>query len=288
MDLTNGPLRLRLAPETGGAIHGWWHEGRALLRETPPDGADVRDHASFPLIPFSNRIARGQFRFGGEAFTLPRDPRDPRHALHGNALYARWQVARAGPASALLSLTYRPDLPQTPFFPFAYTAWQRYTLSPTGLSIGLCLRNDDKRPFPAGLGHHLYFPRTLSTRLRFWAAGHWETGTDGLPSRRSTTWRDEFAQGAALAGARFDNGFYGWARQVEITEAAAGYGLRLRASAALAHAVLYVPETHAYFAFEPVSHGIDAINREGMRVLAPGACLRGGIICTISASPAGA
>ncbi|WP_298283096.1 aldose 1-epimerase [Acidocella sp.] len=283
MDLTSGPMRLRLAPETGGAIRGWWHENQPLLRETPPGQADVRDHASFPLIPFSNRIAHGRFSFGGAVFTLPRDPRDPRHALHGNALYARWRVVSADQTSALLRLAYQPGSPEAPFFPFAYTAWQRYRLSSTGLSLGLCLRNDDQRPFPAGLGHHLYFPRAAATQLRFLAAGHWENGEDGLPARRSTAWRAHFAKAAPLAGVALDNGFYGWTRDAEISQP--GYGLRLRASAALAHAVVYVPSGQQYFAFEPVSHETDAVNRAGMRVLAPGACLRAMITCQWFAQP---
>jgi len=276
MELIAGPMRLRLAPALGGAICGWWRDDVALLRETPPGCPDVRDHASFPLIPFSNRIAHGRFSFGGQDFTLPRDPRDPRHALHGNALYAAWEVGAATTSEALLRLVYRSG---TPFFPFAYTAWQRYRLTAAGLTIGLAVRNDDARPFPSGLGHHLYFPRAADTRLRFQAAGHWRTGPDGLPTTRSTAHQAEFAAGAALAGLAFDNAFFGWHRQADITYPAGRYALHLRASPALAHAVLFTPPARAFFAFEPVSHAVDAINRQAMRVLGPGEALTAVIRC---------
>ena len=45
-------------------------------------------------------------------------------------------------------------------WPWAYHATQRFTLTPSGLTVELSLSNQSAAPMPAGLGWHPYFPRT--------------------------------------------------------------------------------------------------------------------------------
>ncbi|WBO60823.1 hypothetical protein GT370_08845 [Acidocella sp. MX-AZ03] len=74
LHLRQGPTELALSPGQGGAIIGWHHGGTSLMRTVQPgqDGTvSVRQLASYPLIPFSNRIAHGQFSFEGQSYTLP-------------------------------------------------------------------------------------------------------------------------------------------------------------------------------------------------------------------------
>ena len=278
-------MRLHLAPAMGGAISGWWQGGVALLRPPAPDAATVRDLASFPLIPFSNRIAQGRFSFAGETYILPRDPRDPRHAMHGNALYAAWQVAAATHDTARLALRYQPGEADIPYFPFAYEAAQTYCLTATALHIGLALRNADTRPFPAGFGHHLYFPRHSGAVLRFNAREYWQNGPDGLPAAIATDLCDAYARGARIGTQAVDNCFSGWDGTAEITYPAERLTLRLTATPPLRHAVLFVPEGRDYFAFEPVSHSTGAINRAPaeMRVLAPNETMHAQIVLSVEA-----
>ncbi|GLR67173.1 aldose 1-epimerase [Acidocella aquatica] len=283
--LAAGAMRLHLAPALGGAIAGWWHDGLALLRPPAPGAATVRDLASFPLIPFSNRIAQGRFCFAGESYNLPRDVRDARHAMHGNALYAAWQVAGTTSHTARLTLRYQPGEAQTPYFPFAYEAAQTYCLTETALQIGLTLRNAGTRPFPAGFGHHLYFPRHSGAVLRFNASGYWRNGPDGLPAATATDLCDAYARGARIGAHVVDNGFYGWDGMAEISYPAEHLTLRLTATPPLRHAVLFVPEGRDFFAFEPVSHSTDAINRAPaeMRVLAPNETMHAQIVLSVEA-----
>ena len=278
-------MRLHLAPALGGAITGWWQNDLALLRPPAPGAASVRDLASFPLIPFSNRIAQGRFRFAGESHTLPRDARDTRHAMHGNALYAAWQVAEATEHAARLTLHYQPGEAHTPYFPFAYAAAQTYSLTETELRIGLALRNAGTRPFPAGFGHHLYFPRHSGAMLRFNAGGYWRNGPDGLPAAMATDLYDTYARGARIGTHAVDNCFYGWNGTAEITYPGEHLTLRLTATPPLRHAVLFVPEGTDFFAFEPVSHSTDAINRAPaeMRVLAPNETMHAQIVLSVEA-----
>ena len=271
-------MSLGLAPGKGGAIAYWRHGQSDLLRSIRPcpDGvATVREYASFPLIPFSNRIGRGIFGFAGARFALPRDARDTRHAMHGNALYAVWDLVEQSPAQARLRLCYRPGMDGVPWFPFAYEAMQIYTLTSAGLTIELSIRNDDERPFPAGLGHHLYFPRHNGAMLQFEARGYWTNGPDGLPEAAENA-GELFAAGASVGACQFDNCFFGWHGTAKITYPRLGDTLYLSAGPGLNHVVLFVPSGQDFFAFEPVSHSNDAINRippgahGAMQVLAPG------------------
>ena len=62
--LRSGALKVDLAPSIGGAIAGFWHNGTPLMRETPDEALRqrlVRQTSSYPLIPYSNRIAHGHF-----------------------------------------------------------------------------------------------------------------------------------------------------------------------------------------------------------------------------------
>ena len=58
-------------------------------------------------------------------------------------------------------------------WPWAWRAEQRFTLSDHGLRIDLELVNTDRRPMPAGLGLHPYFPGTAATRLRAGTKAVW-------------------------------------------------------------------------------------------------------------------
>lgn len=291
LTLTAGPMQLDLSPAQGGAIHGWAREGVPLLRLTRPGadgGVTVREHASYPLMPFSNRIAHGRFSFDGVDYILPRDQRETRHALHGNALYAPWEVAEIAPRRVLLRLASSPERRDLLFFPFSYEAEQTYEITETSLRIFLKICNTDARRFPAGFGHHLYFARHADSIIRFQAGTMWENDAQSLPAARTEIWRQKLAEGFTLDETGFDNCFEGWTGTAEIEYPRAGYRLRIEASPLFGHAVFFTPPGKDYFAFEPVTHLNDAINRKedmarnGLRILNPGEAMQGEIILRLA------
>jgi aldose 1-epimerase len=293
LTLSSGPMRVDIAPETGGALHGWHHGQTSLLRPVMP-GADgqitVRELASYPLIPFSNRIAQGQFNFDGTPYTLARDKRETRHALHGNALYAAWRIAESAAARATLRLASTPERQDMPFFPFPYEAEQIYEVTETSLRITLRLTNHGTKRFPAGFGHHLYFPRHPESLVQFQAGKMWENGQDGLPSTATAAWRAALAQGRMLDETSFDNCFEGWAGEARLSYPSQGYSLRITASPAFGHAVFFTPPGKPFFAFEPVTHLNDAVNRStqtnshGLKILEPEETMEGWITLAFTAS----
>jgi aldose 1-epimerase len=284
LTLRSGDCSLVLAPEIGGAIVGWTHAGTPLLRRAAADAiiaGNVRGLACFPLVPFSNRIADGRFRWDGADYLLNRNFGDHPHTIHGVGWQRAWNLAAIGPASATLTLRHDATGDQEAAWPFAFSAEQRVTLAPDALHVALAVRNLHASAAPAGLGLHPYFSREGTPTLRFNATTVWSNATNALPSEAlpvPPSW--DHSQGLRIGSASLDNCFAGWDGEARITWTD-GRAIRLEADGAFRHLIVYTPPGQDFFCVEPVSHMNDAINRmdgvtgHGLRVLAPGETLHG-------------
>jgi aldose 1-epimerase len=280
--LNAGAARLELAPAFGGAVAGYTRAGFALMRKTPPEADEGRLLACYPLFPFSNRIALGTFTFAGQRHELWRHAVGFPHAIHGEGWVNPWRVAEASTTEA--RLVYDHDTTGEGSWPFPFRAEQHFSLAEDALAVVLGLANTGRTPMPAGMGLHPFFPRHGDTVLGFGAASVWRNGADHLPSERippPAGWR--FDPPRALGDPGLDNCFAGWSGTARIAWPGAGLGLEIAADACFGHAVVYTPADQDHFAFEPVSHMNDAINRmdavadHGLVVLDPGASLTGRI-----------
>lgn len=270
---------LVLAPGQGGSILGWTSGRVPLLRHAAPQAVmpgTVREMACFPLVPYSNRIARGRFSFTGTPYQLALNFGDHPNSIHGVGWQRAWQVTQATRTEATLCLYHRSDTN----WPFAFTVEQRFQLTPTALRIDLALTNQHTGPAPAGLGLHPYFPRG-SVTLRFHADGVWHNGAEMIPTHRTTippAWNHATAR--PVGSAALDNCFDGWTGIA--TLAWPDRTLTLEASEIFRHLIVYTPPGQDFFCVEPVSHANDAINRGAMHVLAPGETLRGTVMFRVS------
>ncbi len=286
LTLAAGDLRLVLAPALGGAIAGFAAADFALMRESPPAADEAHLLSCYPLVPFSNRIAGGAFTFAGRRHQLNRLPRFAPHAIHGEGWRHQWRVAAASADSA--SLLFEHDASESGSWPFPFRAEQHFSLTENALVIRLVVVNAGAAAMPAGMGLHPYFPRHGGVVLGFRAGSVWRNGADHLPAARSRPppeWR--FDPPRPLGAPGLDNCFAGWSGGACISWPAAGRGLAIAADACFAHAVVYTPAGGDDFAFEPVSHMNDALNRmesvtdHGLVVLAPGAELAGSVRFTL-------
>src|SRR3954467_6163767 len=108
--LAAGKLRLELSPSIGGAISALeWIAGktsRPILRKCHRPLENVLDAASFPLVPYVNRIRDGRFEFrGGEVRLAPNMAGDP-SPLHGQGWLNPWFVESASDRGAMLSFRH--------------------------------------------------------------------------------------------------------------------------------------------------------------------------------------
>jgi aldose 1-epimerase len=282
--LRSGPLGLALAPAVGGAIVRFWSDAPGapveLLRPTSELALRQGDPgvtASYPLVPWSNRIRDGRFTFGGRTITLAPNRPNERHPLHGHGFLAPWTVLDRAPSTATLEYRHAPDA-----WPWAYRARQGLRLTPTELELTLALTNEGDAPMPAGLGWHPYIPRTPETTLTARISEIWLTDPEILPVSCVAPSPDrDPRRGLAVDRTALDNVFVGWDGHAVVTWPERGARLRLAASEPLRTLVVYTPPRQPFFCAEPVSHVTDAFNRAaaghgdtGMLTLAPGESVR--------------
>jgi aldose 1-epimerase len=279
--LRSGPLELAIAPQIGGAVAAFESDGVPLFRRTSADAlaaGDVREFSSYPLVPFSNRIADAKLRWEGAAYSLPRYLEGDPSAIHGNGWRREWQVLAAGRSRASLDLVHDAKKARAREWPFPYRARQEFVLLRHSLKMTLAIANIGAKAFPCGLGWHPFFPRADDTELCFLARAMWETDASKLPTRlKRVKATHYFSAPRPLGNTVLDNCFTGWRPPALIRWPERGTQVAIFANAPCRYLVVYVPSGADYFAVEPVSHMTDAFNRAtagasdtGTHVLAPG------------------
>lgn len=281
LTLRAGDAEVDIAPAIGGSLAGyrWRHGARRIdwLRPTAPGalgGTDAGRLACFPLVPYSNRVRGGRFPFRGRAITLPVDPVNDPHFLHGHGRRHPWSVAARDETSAVLTYVHEPDA-----WPWRYTARQDIRLVDGALHLELAVTNDSDQVMPVGLGFHPYFPRDRGASLRAGVDAMWATDREVLPTALVALQpgADPVA-GLDLDRVELDNVFTGWRHHAVIAWPETGAALAIEADPPLDFFVVYVPAGKDFFCAEPVSNATDAFNLApagrtdtGMIELAPGA-----------------
>ncbi|GJL92874.1 aldose 1-epimerase [Hyphococcus sp.] len=265
IELNAGNMRAEFAPEFGGAVLSLRHDGCNILRPAASLKAvasDPREAACFPCVPWFSRISDG-FDFDGRHHTLaPTLPVcDPEHALHGHGWVNNWKVTSQ--TSDQLQCRYDHD-PTAGVYPFAFSAFQDFTLTEQSLSITLSLKNTGASQMPVGLGLHPFFPRSSETRLQFAADQLWSS--DAQTGR----WRESpkpeplnFNGGSPLPAAGADFSYIGWRGGADIRQSSSC--MRLSSNAPFAH--LYAPAKTGFFCLEPITQ---LPLRFGEKTLSPG------------------
>lgn len=259
-------------PGTGGALaagrirtaDGVW---RDLLRPTPRSRRTEPERtASFPMVPWSNRIDAGVLPFAGRRWQLQRNGADGT-AIHGALRNAPWAlVARDDDAVVLEAVA--SDMVGVNF-PWRFTARVGYTLVGDSLEVTTTLRNTDDEPFPAGFGHHPYFRRSLvpvgaplpdepgRPLLRVAAnAGYVLRGGLALDAAGAIPPRADFRAERRVSVIHVDDVLTdrspGPLATLRYTDP--GVTVTLEADEAYSHVVVYAPRGRGHLAVEPATH----------------------------------
>jgi aldose 1-epimerase len=265
LQLQHGDLRLALRPDLGGCIAGLWLDGIPVMRSTAPDEAlpSARLAASYPLLPYSNRLGFRRFRWrGAEYSTQPNFDNSP-HSVHGLGWQRAWHTDVQREHEVVLSLKHPGDA----HWPFAFEARQAFALGSDHLQCGLRITNTAAQPQPVGLGWHPYFPKRQRSRLHIELSQRWENDANELPTRAV----EQAGIDGDVAYMSFDNCFAGWPGHARLRDEK----LALRLSSNLPYLVVFTPPQRNYYCVEPVSHVSNAIHMadpaaHGLRTLAPG------------------
>ena len=263
-----GAAEAVLAPAVGGSLAALRFAGADILRPAAANNVDPLQMASFPLVPYTNRIAHGRFRVGGRDVRLPLNFGDHPHSIHGLGWTSAWHVEALTQNSAHLTHHHGGQ----DGWPWAYEAQQHFTLSDNAIEMRLMLRNISDAPMPAGLGFHPYFQADEGTSLQFQADRLWLATSDMLPVQEiAADALGDWSAGAPVRGDRLiDNVYGGWNGSAAVQR---GDGTRMLLSAVGADWFhVYRPPFSSVFCLEPVTHMPDAVNRPGgMESVEPGA-----------------
>lgn len=178
--LAAGPLELVLAPSIGGSIARFDFTADddkiSVFRGIEGVPERVLDAASFPLIPYCNRIRDGRFTFRGREVTLPTNMQNDPSPLHGQGWRSPWQPVHVSQSGCEIVFRHAPG-----DWPWAYEARQQFDLDPEGFTVRLLCRNLSSDPMPCGLGQHPYFPCTAQTVIDTKVTDAWTIDEKVLP-----------------------------------------------------------------------------------------------------------
>jgi aldose 1-epimerase len=251
IELRAGPLHMSLRPDLGASIEGLWHNNVPVLRSHAPGTLrNVRDAASYPLVPFSNRVAQARLQWHGTAHPLVKNFAGEDHSIHGVGWLRPWQVLEADERFAMLSLAHKADAA----WPFAFDASQTFRLTEQGLELTLSITNQSNQDAPVGLGWHPYFVKRARSRIAFAAQGRWEMSADKLPTQRTPV----SGLDADCAQLDIDHCFDGWSGEVHLRDEL----FHLTLSSSLRRLVVYTNDKKDIIAVEPVSHVNNAMNQD--------------------------
>jgi aldose 1-epimerase len=188
IEIIAGESRCTLAPELGGSILSWAVEGQPMLRSAsePEIASGERlGLASFPLVPWSNRIAGGRFAWGGCVVAITPNFAPESHAIHGIGWNDVWAVEAQSKSSVTLTLQHPGDAR----WPWAFLARQSVSVEVDRLTVAMSARNLSSESVPLGFGHHPYFDREGAS-LWFTAKRVWMNDEDMLPTQSEIAFRD--------------------------------------------------------------------------------------------------
>lgn len=282
IELASDALRLTVTTKGGAIWRFTTASGEALFR-APPGGParPALASASFPLVPFGNRVRGNRFDYDGRSYDLAPNMSWDRHYLHGDGWTGEWQVRAASRSEAVLSYRHDGDGGS----PYAYEAEQRFRLAGESLEVTLEVTNRGAVALPFGLGWHPYFPLTPATTLRAGAKACWDEDESWLPTKRHPVGGElDFASPQGLPRRWVNTLFEGWDGRAEIRWADRGLALAIEADPLFDRYLVFVSDpafdpgyAYEFFCFEPMSHSADAHHMDdgGLRRLAPGESLGG-------------
>jgi aldose 1-epimerase len=275
--LNCGNLQLGISPTFGGSICHFYSLDKGVrtdwMRAADEQALAVGsplNMASFPLVPFSNRIRNGRFDFQGKSVRLPLNFGDHPHTIHGFGWQNPWQVKDQTETGLRLQYNHKADA-----WPWSWSAQQVFELTGTSLTLDLSVTNNDDSDMPAGLGLHPYFPRDGGAIVTAAVDAMWQVDDEVMPLDlvKPTTPADP-SSGMQVNDIALDNGFTGWQGRAEIRWPTRDKALVMSGTGPLDQLVIFTPDKEDFFCVEPVSHGTDAINAGdgpgNMLVLKPG------------------
>jgi aldose 1-epimerase len=275
--------RLGLLPSLGGSVAAWQLDRSAGIHDLwRPWKGDIDRYtlASFPLVPWSNRISAGGFDQAGVHYPIQPNRAGEPYPIHGDGWLQPWNLRKTADNTVDMVLESQAVNGN----PYAYHALQRFVLLEGGMDQTLTVTHQGTQPLPYGLGQHPFFLRSPMARLTTQVKGVWLSGADPLPTEHTTNFPSSWDPrgGMDVSGDMVDNVYTGWSGQARLVWPEHQLALTLTVPEIQSrglndgYCLLYRPPFGQAFCFEPVTHPIDAFHapgQPGLRVLHAGESL---------------
>lgn len=272
-----GDVNIAVAPELGGAVAWLRWRGQDILRPFDMAGEKCANLCgSYPLVPWSNRIADGRFHFAGQNWQVARNFGGHPHALHGHGWQCAW-LAQENAENITLTL----ERPASDNWPWPWRATQVFSLTQDSLTVTLSYQNLADIAVPAGLGFHPFFVDASQSEVRFSAPRVWLNDDNSLPCDEvATPEKWQYPTFSTPVPASVDNCFTAWNGKAAVRWPLRG--IRATLTSGAPNAVFFIPDAERnVVAIEPVSHINNAVNmlppgcgEQAMDLVAPGDVLK--------------
>jgi aldose 1-epimerase len=274
--LRAGRLAVDLVPAIGGSIAAFQLDGIDVMRrlsDADRSNGSVLGVASFPMIPFANRVGGNAFNFDGRRYEFEANNPPEIYHVHGTAWQRAWTAKQTKQSKALLTLEVADPAN------YSYRASQHFDLYEDALILRTSVTNAGTRPMPFGFGHHPWFIRDADTVIQFRSHSFHLTEPEYMVGERIKL-PDELSYD--LPGPLPDrfrcSDYGGWDGNATISFPTRGVGLTMQADPIYKHLFLFADPSRAVFCIEPQTNAACAFNRaggftdpeEGLIILVPG------------------
>ena len=169
------------------------------------------------LVPWPNRVDRGEYEFGGRRLQLPWSEPSQQNAIHGLARWSAWRPLERSDAELALEHV----IPAQAGYPFTVQVRLDYALTAAGLAVRCTATNLGAEPCPFGAGAHPYIrvggELIDDAVLQFAAEAWYETDERQIPTGRAPVAGSpfDFREPRALGGTVIDTAFTDLARDAD-------------------------------------------------------------------------
>jgi aldose 1-epimerase len=272
-----GRFAADLVPEIGGSLATFRLDGIDLMRplsDADRAASNVLGTASFPMVPYANRIAGNAFEFRGRRYAFAMNNPPEIYNVHGTGWLRPWTVTGSSATEAELSLEVLE-----PGEAYSYRATQRYALDADGLSVTMTITNAGAEAMPFGFGHHPWMDRDPDVTVQFHARTFHLTEPEVVIGERISLPPElAFDTPRGLPARWRCSDYGGWDRTATVRFPSRDAGLTISADPAFNHLMFYADPRLPVFCLEPQTNASGAFNRaggfedpdEGVIVLEPG------------------
>ena len=257
--LISDTAKIEISPELGGSILAYdakLHDKFLPILRKSHQPKTVLESSCFPLVPYSNRIKHGEFKWQDKSYKLPLNHLPEKHSIHGHGWQLPWEIVHQSDKSLTLEYHYKAAE-----WPFTYSAQQVFTLKESSLNIELTLVNHSQSKMPAGLGLHPYFSLTNETSLKCSVESMWAVDNESMPTTLGKAPKALASyEGLLIPNSNLDNVFTGFSGAAIINWPEWKAKADITSSSNCKFIVVYSPQGQSYFCLEPVTHSTDAIN----------------------------